>query len=100
MKDTHLDLIIPRLGESPIPSPMDAVNFISDGDHILYHTTLPEIEAFLDQGKKPPHFEIAGPREHIYFDPSKLRCGIVTCGGLCLNCDPCVFPQCHFGKSS
>ncbi len=21
-------------------------------------------------------------------------------GGLCLNCDPCVFPQCPFGKSS
>ena len=22
-------------------------------------------------------------REEIYFDPSKLKCGIVTCGGLC-----------------
>jgi hypothetical protein len=37
----------------------------------------------LDQGKKPPHFEMAGPRKTIYFDPSKLKCGIVTCGGLC-----------------
>jgi len=27
--------------------------------------------------------EQAGPREKIYFDPSKLKCGIVTCGGLC-----------------
>ena len=26
---------------------------------------------------------MAGPREKIYFDPSKLKCGIVTCGGLC-----------------
>jgi 6-phosphofructokinase 1 len=26
---------------------------------------------------------LAGPREKIYFDPSKTRCGIVTCGGLC-----------------
>jgi 6-phosphofructokinase 1 len=34
-------------------------------------------------GKKPPHFEMAGPRERIYFDPSKLKCGIVTCGGVC-----------------
>jgi 6-phosphofructokinase 1 len=26
---------------------------------------------------------MAGPRDRIYFDPSKLKCGIVTCGGLC-----------------
>jgi 6-phosphofructokinase 1 len=26
---------------------------------------------------------MAGPREKIYFDPSKLKCGVVTCGGLC-----------------
>ena len=26
---------------------------------------------------------MAGPRRKIYFDPSKLKCGIVTCGGLC-----------------
>ena len=27
--------------------------------------------------------EAAGPREKIFFDPSQLACGIVTCGGLC-----------------
>ncbi len=32
---------------------------------------------------EPPGFEIAGPRRQIYFDPSKLKAGIVTCGGLC-----------------
>ena len=26
---------------------------------------------------------MAGAREKIYFDPEKLNCGIVTCGGLC-----------------
>ena len=26
---------------------------------------------------------MAGPRKNIYFDPSKLKAGIVTCGGLC-----------------
>jgi len=83
MNDIHIDLTIPRLGECRIPSPMDTTNFVSDGDHVLYHSTLPEIQAFLDQGKKPPQFELAGPREKIYFDPSKLKCGIVTCGGLC-----------------
>src|SRR6185436_9580322 len=28
------------------------------------------------------HFELAGPRSHIFFDPRKTRAGIVTCGGL------------------
>src|SRR3954462_13852546 len=28
-------------------------------------------------------FEIAGPREMIYFDPPKTTAAIVTCGGLC-----------------
>ena len=28
-------------------------------------------------------FEIGGPRRLLYFDPSKLRAGIVTCGGIC-----------------
>ncbi|MCK4627343.1 MAG: ATP-dependent 6-phosphofructokinase, partial [Phycisphaerae bacterium] len=30
-----------------------------------------------------PTFELAGPREKLFFDPAKLNCGIVTCGGLC-----------------
>lgn len=30
-----------------------------------------------------PAFEVAGPRRKIYFDASKVRAGIVTCGGLC-----------------
>ncbi len=28
-------------------------------------------------------FEVAGPRERLYFDPAVTRAGIVTCGGLC-----------------
>ena len=28
-------------------------------------------------------FEIAGPRARLFFDPKKVRAGIVTCGGLC-----------------
>ncbi|MDO8941728.1 MAG: ATP-dependent 6-phosphofructokinase, partial [Desulfobacterales bacterium] len=34
-------------------------------------------------GTLPPSYELAGPRERIYFDPSKLKCALVTCGGLC-----------------
>ncbi len=28
-------------------------------------------------------FELAGPREHLFFNPPDTRAGIVTCGGLC-----------------
>jgi 6-phosphofructokinase 1 len=28
-------------------------------------------------------FEVAGPREHLYFDSAKTTAAIVTCGGLC-----------------
>jgi 6-phosphofructokinase 1 len=83
MEENNPNFEVQRLGECRIPSPMDAAKFFSDKDHVLYHSTLPEIEKFLDRGEKPPLFEMAGPRDTIYFDPSKLKCGIVTCGGLC-----------------
>lgn len=30
-----------------------------------------------------PLFELAGPREMLFFDPPRVRAGIITCGGLC-----------------
>lgn len=83
MDNKDLDLTISTLGEGRIPSPMSQVQFVSDEDEVLYHSKRRQIEALLEQGKRPPSFEMAGPREKIYFDPSKLKCGIVTCGGLC-----------------
>jgi 6-phosphofructokinase 1 len=58
-------------------------HFVNGDDHVLYHHNLKELEVYLKAGSPPPFFEKAGPREKIYFDPSKLKCGIVTCGGLC-----------------
>ncbi len=83
MESYDLDLRVHQLGECRIPSPMPGAQFVGDEEHVLYHSKLSEIKMFLDRGKKPPCFEMAGPREKIYFDPSNLRCGIVTCGGLC-----------------
>jgi 6-phosphofructokinase 1 len=37
----------------------------------------------INKGQRPDCFELAGPRANIFFDPSKLRCALVTCGGLC-----------------
>jgi len=77
------DLGIERLGECRIPSPMTGIPFVSDTDQVLYSSRFAEVEACLRRGEIPPVFEAAGPRAKIYFDPSRLRCGIVTCGGLC-----------------
>jgi 6-phosphofructokinase 1 len=78
-----LNFEVSRLGDCRIPSPMKGTPFVKEHEHLLYHSSLPEIESYLTTGAQPPRFELAGPREHIYFDPSKLKCGIVTCGGLC-----------------
>jgi len=81
--DFDLSLEVNTLGECRIPSPMTDIEFVREEDHVIYHHNLKDIEAFLKAGKEAPHFEMAGPREKIYFDPSKLKCGIVTCGGIC-----------------
>lgn len=83
MMDGDLDLEIEKLGECKIPSPVTVGRFTRDNENVLFKVTLPDVESYLSSGKRPPAFEQAGPREKIYFDPSKLKCGIVTCGGLC-----------------
>ncbi len=83
MNQAELDLSISQLGECRITSPMISGHFVNDSDHVLYHHNPRELEKYLKAGRPPPFFEKAGPRERIYFDPSKLKCGILTCGGLC-----------------
>ena len=83
MGKLDLNFKIPKLGECRLPSPMAGGRFVRDEEHGLVHSNLREIKKFLDEAKEPPTMELAGPREKIYFDPSRLKCGIVTCGGLC-----------------
>ncbi len=75
--------MISSLGECRIQSTMSGVQFVDDEDRVLYHSHPKDILPLLKEGKELPEFEMAGPREKIYFDPSKLKCGIVTCGGIC-----------------
>ena len=42
-----------------------------------------QITRMLNEGQSLPCFELAGPRSKIFFDPSKLKCALVSCGGLC-----------------
>jgi 6-phosphofructokinase 1 len=78
-----LNFEVSRLGEGRIPSPLKGIHFVKDDERVLFHLELSEVEEYVESGKPVPSFEKAGPREKIYFDPSKLKCGIVTCGGLC-----------------
>ena len=75
-------LTIKYLGPSVIPSPiklLDRKQFVSDQEGLLVNPSF-----FRDS---PPEtlqsaFEVAGPREKIFFDPKSVIAGIVTCGGL------------------
>jgi len=85
-----LDPTIESLGAAKIPSPIfnekisaQAQYFISDDDLISISVSPGEINRIISEGRSLPAFELAGPRRDIYFDPSKLRCAIATCGGLC-----------------
>mgnify|MGYP001815441862 CR=1 FL=1 len=72
------------LGEAKIPSPLKSrENFVTDDEGVLIDASLRSMQQALQEGTVKPWLEIAGPRGKIYFDPSKLRCAIVTCGGLC-----------------
>lgn len=68
---------ITTLGEPRFPSPLPF--HVSDRARALYNVVVNPDE--------PPGedllFEVAGPRERLFFDPAKTRAGIVTCGGLC-----------------
>jgi 6-phosphofructokinase 1 len=83
MRDDALDFTIAKLGECRVQSPMSGVRFRGDEERVLYHSTLDGMKAWLDKGAAPPAMEVAGPRRMLFFDPAKLACGIVTCGGLC-----------------
>jgi len=85
-----LDPTIESLGEAKIPSPImnekisdQAQYYVSNDDLICISVKPSEITDHVSQGRPLPAFELAGPRRNIYFDPSKLRCAVATCGGLC-----------------
>jgi 6-phosphofructokinase 1 len=68
---------ITRLGEAHFPSPVKRV--ISDNLRVYEHI-VHDIKSDPASGLR---FELAGPREKLFFDPGQTRAGIVTCGGLC-----------------
>ncbi len=78
MADTNLDFTIATLGARHIASPMTGVRFTDEGESVLYHVSFEDVKPWIDRGVHPPAMETAGPRRSLFFDPSKLACGIVT----------------------
>ena len=54
-----------------------------ENSRIVAYADVPTLRACLDAGEPLPSFELAGRRAELFFDPSQVRMGIVTCGGLC-----------------
>ena len=85
------DLVVKTLGTARIDSPLgellghrqQSAHYVEESDRVLLDDTLSSVAARSRAPVDLPGFEPAGPRSKIYFDPTKTRAGIVTCGGLC-----------------
>jgi 6-phosphofructokinase 1 len=79
------NLTIETLGPPQLNSPLAQRGycFIEDTEKVLVYAHSKSLTALGDSRQNVPMFERAGPRQKIFFDPQKLNCGIVTCGGLC-----------------
>ncbi|MDR3438662.1 6-phosphofructokinase, partial [Telmatospirillum sp.] len=80
-KSGALDATIATLGVPTISSPLPFGRFISD-DHPVNIRLGPEDLDDVSE-ETDVDFQLAGPRANLYFEPSKVRAAIVTCGGLC-----------------
>ena len=71
---------IAQLGKRKIPSPLPFCRYVDDTPFPFFLD-----DEFLPDAQEPQlmGLELAGPRRELYFDPSKTKCAIVTCGGLC-----------------
>ncbi len=81
--DICIDTTIPSLGNAKIPSPISYCRFEEDTNGVNVFLDKEFLDEIGDDAPIPLRFEAAGPRRHLYFDTSKTKCAIVTCGGLC-----------------
>lgn len=86
----EIETSILTLGPAKIPNPIEVrvnggagICLLPDEDRVLVNIFESDVTRVFQDAKVPLSFERAGPRRKIYFDPSKLRCAVVSCGGLC-----------------
>ena len=94
---------ITTLGKPTIVSPLNRSTTSGDGlTDFVHDDLLVQHEVCFREDATPEEltfFEKAGAREKIFFDPSKTKAAIVTCGGLCPglnNVIRSVFLELHF----
>jgi len=88
---THEDFKVKVLGERTILSPLKpsfhpagmSFGFIENQDRALLDASLENFQLCQENGATPISIEKAGPHKHLYFEASKTKVAIVTCGGLC-----------------
>jgi 6-phosphofructokinase 1 len=88
--DFSVESLGPRTVDSPLAPRLLARrtthHYIEETDRVLFDDTLSKVSrraATPGDLEDLPSLEPTGPRKKIFFDPSKTRVGIVTCGGLC-----------------
>lgn len=77
---------VETLGPARFKSPINLAGtgaWTTDDDLMAVKPNLKWLTEQIKNGATPDSFEIAGPRELLYFEPSQVRAAIVTCGGLC-----------------
>jgi len=80
-----LDTSIPTLGQAKVRSRVGYCRYVGACEEYWINLTDEDLDEEIP-GLEPGTsvaMEKAGPRELLYFDPSKTRCAVVTCGGLC-----------------
>jgi len=82
MSDTAIPALGPRHFASPLSRGGDP-RFVEDHSRVALRQETSILKAELESAGSLAGFEMAGPRQTLFFDPSRVRCAIVTCGGLC-----------------
>lgn len=86
----HLDFTIPCIGNPQVETPLllsreddDFIaNYVTDEQLMMYDIEYSSFSRSIDLSRNRM-LELAGPREKIFFRPTEVTAGIVTCGGLC-----------------
>ncbi|MDZ8118915.1 ATP-dependent 6-phosphofructokinase [Pontiella agarivorans] len=74
---------VETLGEATFDSPLkDSIVRFYNGEAIACNDRTKELGK-LESISDIEYFELAGPREKLFFNPAEVTVGIVTCGGLC-----------------
>lgn len=85
------EFCVRTLGPCAVPSPLAryhdhegrTLDFVDDHECILVDDALSAVRRAAGGTEDFPALELAGPRRLLYFEPGRVRMGIVTCGGLC-----------------